>query len=143
MKSAQYISWLLAVLLLYAGLVKLIDVDLFRLQMSKSPLLPSSVIPLLSYAVPLVEILLAFCLLLGYAPSTALLTAFGLMALFTVYLAALYFFYRGMELPCSCGGILGKMGYPVHIAFNLFFTLVAGAGYVQAERSKAAPNSLV
>jgi hypothetical protein len=136
MKYTQYIPYALAALLLYAGVIKISNPALFQLQMSKSPLLPASLIPFISYALPIAEITIALFLFTGILKRLSLYASFTIMSLFTAYLSILYLLFKGADLPCSCGGILGKMSYPTHIAFNLFFTLLAGLAVVSSDKDK-------
>lgn len=128
MSTKRIIAFLLAALLMYAGMVKLMNPTLFQTQLSKSPLIPSGIIPFLAYALPLSEVAVAFLLFTDKYLKFALHYAFALMAFFSVYLIVLYTAFPKQDLPCSCGGILGYMSYEVHIVFNLCFTLLAGIG---------------
>lgn len=118
--------FLLCLLFMYAGLVKALDYNLFVTDMSKSPLLVKYNKELLGPAVLGMEFLIV--VLLSFRPTrlAGLYLSFFVMAVFTLYLGVLYFFFT--NIPCSCGGILGKMSYPVHITFNGIFTLIAGTG---------------
>jgi hypothetical protein len=111
----------------YSGAVKLFDRTTFVFALVKSPLIPASeIITLISYSLPLIELLIAGALLFEKTKLIGFYLSFFLMSLFTVYLIVLVSAFS--NLPCSCGGILGGMSYPVHIAFNIVFTLVALAG---------------
>ena len=130
---------LLAILLMYASIEKLRDVNLFTLQMYKSPLLPEKFIPFLAILIPVVEILLAFMLYLPKTKSIGFYGSFFLMLCFSFYLIVLTSFFS--NIPCACGGILGGMSYSVHIAFNIFFTLVALVG-IYTDDNDSKPDTL-
>jgi hypothetical protein len=34
------------------------------------------------------------------------------------------------HLPCSCGGVIKKLTWPQHLAFNIFFLLIAMTGII-------------
>ncbi len=38
------------------------------------------------------------------------------------------------SVPCSCGGIIEKLGWKEHLVFNLFFVLLAVAGWLLAKQ---------
>jgi hypothetical protein len=112
---------LLTILWVYSGLVKLNNVSMFRDQLLQSPLLPSWSIRLIAVGLPLLEVAIAMLLVTRYR-QLGLYLSFFLMISFTFYLVALVTYFD--KLPCACGGILGNMGYTIHIAFNIFFTLL-------------------
>lgn len=131
---------LLAILLIYASVEKLRDVNLFTLQMYKSPLLPEKLVPFLAIFIPAVEILLACMLYLPKIKFIGFYGSFFLMLCFSLYLIALTRLFS--NIPCACGGILGGMSYPVHIAFNIAFTLIALVGIYTSDHDSK-PDTLL
>lgn len=125
--SVQVISFGMMTLMLYAGTVKLINVPLFKEQMSKSPLIPEILIPYIGYGLPIAEIAIAVLIILKKTSKTGLLLSFIVMLMFTFYLIFLTSLFE--NVPCSCGGILGQMSYTVHIIFNVSFTILAWMGF--------------
>jgi hypothetical protein len=115
-------------LFLYSGLTKLIESENFLWELAKSPLLSSIYIhpEFIRYPLPILEVSIANALLFDRTRKVGLYLSFVLMVCFTLYLVILVTQFA--NLPCSCGGILGGMSYPVHIAFNIVFTLVALVG---------------
>lgn len=116
-------GYLLAAMFLYAGINKAIDPTAFMHQMQESPLIPDGLIPIIAYGLPLTEILLAVAIFFGLYPAISFQLACSIMLFFTVYLIMLKTLYT--KAPCACGGILGSLDYPAHIAFNIVFTLIA------------------
>jgi hypothetical protein len=114
---------LLCMLFIYAGIFKAMDYPLFLSDLSKSPLLVKYDKTLLAPAVLGTEFLIVCLLAFTSTRKAGLFLSFFVMLLFTLYLSTLYFLYT--NIPCSCGGILGKMSYPTHIIFNAAFTLMA------------------
>jgi uncharacterized membrane protein YphA (DoxX/SURF4 family) len=105
------ISALLLILFLYTGISKLMDYDKFHAVLSSSPLLsPASSI--LAWLLPLAEIIIALLLFFLRTSLFLLLALTGYLIFMIVY---------SPKLPCSCGGVLNKMGWKQHILFNLFF----------------------
>jgi uncharacterized membrane protein YphA (DoxX/SURF4 family) len=112
------ISALLLILFLYTGISKLMDYDKFHAVLSSSPLLsPASSI--LAWLLPLAEIIIALLLFFPRTRSTGLRTSLFLLLALTGYL--IFMIVYSPKLPCSCGGVLNKMGWKQHILFNLFF----------------------
>ena len=115
---------LFIVLFCYAAIAKGRDIDIFRSQMMQSPLIPGLLINFLSYAVPAVEFLAAFLLAIEKTRLLGFYFSYIIMFSFSVYLILLVAFYSG-NIPCACGGILGKLGYTAHIVFNVAFCVAA------------------
>lgn len=113
----------LVMLFIYAGLVKVLSVETFQQQLYQSPVIAGKAVPIVSYVLPIYEILLALLLISDRLRTIALALSFFTMLFFTLYLIGLVSFAE--RVPCSCGGILGHMSYPVHIAFNAVFTLIS------------------
>jgi hypothetical protein len=117
----------LILLFIYAAISKLVVGDIFKNQLYESPLMPETLIPVMVYAIPLVQIFIAIGLTTDNFLQRSLYASFALLLTFTIYLSSLVLFFSN-NLPCSCGGILGTLGYAEHIIFNVFSTLVALAG---------------
>lgn len=129
----------LILLFTYAGIVKLLDVKDFQSQLYQSPVIPATLVPIVSFALPAYELFLVYLLTRDRYITLGYLLSFLTMLFFSLYLIGLVFF--ASTLPCACGGILGRMGYPTHIVFNLFFTAVAFALVVQKHPRNAVTAS--
>jgi len=127
-KIINIASYLYALLFLYTGIAKLLDQDTFKQALYKSPL-PTRLTPVFAIGIPLLELLVAFALLLPFfrtAPLSrkrGLYVGTALMAIFTLYIGYMLKFEHG-HLPCSCGGIISKMNWHQHLYFNSCFTLL-------------------
>lgn len=133
------ISYALCILFIYAATMKAIDFRQFMTDITKSPLLAN--IPASVTGIGILALEFAAALLLAFPKARMYglyLSAF-LMLLFSVYMSVLYFFY--VNIPCSCGGILGQMGYPAHIVFNIAFTLLAFTGILLQHFSLSYPST--
>lgn len=122
----KILSYALSVLFIYAATVKAIDYKVFVADIAKSPLLTRLSNTALAPVLLGLEFLTALLLPFRATMKTGFYLSSFLMLTFTLYLATLYFFYT--NIPCSCGGILGMMPYPVHIVFNLVFTILSFTG---------------
>lgn len=133
------IAYALCILFIYAASMKAMDFGQFTTDITKSPLLANVPAPITGIGVLALEFLAALLLAFPAMRLYGLYLSAFLMLLFSVYMAVLYFFY--MNIPCSCGGILGQMGYPAHILFNIAFTLLAFTGILLQHFSLSYPST--
>jgi uncharacterized membrane protein YphA (DoxX/SURF4 family) len=112
-------------LFVYAAVSKLLDFENFQVQLGQSPLLYFFAGEI-SWLVPMTEILIAFLLVIPKIRFYALAAAFTLMITFTAYI--FFILNYSSSVPCSCGGILEKMGWKEHFVFNIVFIILAGIG---------------
>ncbi len=123
--SVEIITTLYIALFAYAAVSKLLDFEVFQMQLGQSPLL-SAFAGWISWSVPFSEIII--CLLLAF-PATRLagfFAGFTLMLMFTAYIFIILNY--SPFIPCSCGGILDNLGWEEHLIFNIAFALLAIAG---------------
>ncbi|WP_225874607.1 MauE/DoxX family redox-associated membrane protein [Pedobacter hiemivivus] len=119
------ITYLYVLLFLYAATSKLIEYDKFQLQISKSPII-TDFAPVLVWMIPALEIIISIVLLFKRTLMLGLYAALGLMCLFTVYIYAILNYTD--SIPCSCGGVLEKLGWTEHLIFNIAFVVIAVTG---------------
>lgn len=141
----EVICLLYILLFVYAAVSKILDFENFQVQLGQSPLL-SAFAGSVSGGVPTVELLIALLLLIPRFRFIGLLAAFSLMVMFTTYIIVILNF--SSFVPCSCGGILEKMGWTEHLMFNIVFVMLAAvgillqAGGVSEERRNLKPAAL-
>jgi uncharacterized membrane protein YphA (DoxX/SURF4 family) len=144
MKKLNFIDiviFLFILLFVYAATSKVIEFDLFKAQIGKSPLI-MNYSDSIAWAVPAVEIVISLVLLIPRLQLIGLFASFSLMFMFTAYI----FFILNFSpyVPCSCGGILSNMGWTEHLIFNIGFTLLAVVGIVlhnrEAKRQTSIPS---
>lgn len=116
---------LLIFLFIYTGISKLLDYHTFRRQLGQSPFI-TFYAPLLAWALPLGEIIIAGMLSFNRSRLTGLYLSFFLLCLFTFYLAAML--QLSYYIPCSCGGVLQALSWQAHIILNVVFILLSAAG---------------
>ena len=121
-KSIEIVSYLYIVLFTYAATSKLLDYESFSIQLGQSPLL-SAFAGWISWFIPGLEILIAIFLMFTPTRFFALIASFFLMVMFSAYILIILNFSE--FVPCSCGGILEKMTWNQHLAFNLVFCFLA------------------
>ena len=130
----EIICLLLILLFVYAAVAKLLDFERFKLQVGQSPLLTGfgDYIP---WMVIGVEIIVAISLMTPRIRLVGFLGAFSLMTMFTAYIFAILNF--SPYVPCSCGGVLEKLGWQDHLVFNLLFVILSLTGIIlQAQKTR-------
>jgi len=138
--AIEIICFLFVILFTYAAANKLVDYQKFQVQIGLSPLLTGfgGFIP---WMVIGVEFITSIFLLIPRFRLYALFGAFSLMTMFTAYIVAILEF--SSFVPCSCGGVLEKLGWTEHLIFNAAFVLLGLVGIVlqasisQNEKSQA------
>ncbi|MFH6967760.1 MauE/DoxX family redox-associated membrane protein [Flavobacterium sp. FlaQc-28] len=130
----EIICLLYILLFVYAAASKLLDFENFKVQVGQSPLL-SAFAGWVSWAVPLSELIIALMLLIPKFRNPALFASFGLMSMFTVYIFIVL--HYSSFVPCSCGGILEKMSWNIHMIFNIAFLALAAGAIILNRQLKA------
>lgn len=119
--TIEVISYLYILLFVYAAVSKVSEFDNFRAELGQSPLL-SAYTGWMSIAVPLAELLIALLLVFNKFRLIGMYLAFSMMVMFTAYIIIILNF--STYIPCSCGGILGEMGWTEHLIFNILFIIL-------------------
>jgi uncharacterized membrane protein YphA (DoxX/SURF4 family) len=126
-----------ALLFIYAATSKLFEFENFRIQLGQSPLL-SAFANWVAIAVPVSEFLIAFALLFPGLRFLGLFASYTLMTMFSAYIYILLNY--SAFVPCSCGGILEKMTWEQHLAFNIFFVFLAGMAIMLFPKNNISNN---
>jgi uncharacterized membrane protein YphA (DoxX/SURF4 family) len=129
----EAIRFLFILLFVYAAVSKLLDYENFRVQLGQSPLL-TAFAPWVAWGVPGSEIVIAGMLFIPRLRVTGFYAAFALMVMFTTYIVIILNFTD--FIPCSCGGVLEKLGWTEHLIFNLVFVGLAAVGVWFATREE-------
>ena len=116
------ISYLYALLFIYAATSKLLDFNTFKIQLGQSPLL-SAFADWVLISIPAFEICIAIILLIPKFRLLGLYASYLLMSMFTTYIHIILNY--SSFVPCSCGGILQKMTWNQHLIFNMVFIILA------------------
>jgi uncharacterized membrane protein YphA (DoxX/SURF4 family) len=135
----------LAVVLGAAGALKLPDPDASVRAVRAYRLLPEGVVPLVGYALPVLEVGLALLLLAGLATRFAALASGVLLLVFTGGVAAAW--ARGLSIDCGCFGgggqvAAGQTRYAQEIVRDLAL-VVAAAVLVRWPRSRLSVDALL
>jgi hypothetical protein len=131
--------FLLIILFTYAALSKLLEYDKFTVQLSQSPLL-TTFAGTVAWAIPALEIVLAVLVSIPRMRLYGLYGSYTLMVIFTAYIIAITRFSD--YVPCSCGGVLQKLGWTEHLIFNVFFVALCGIAIVLQVHKEHHPPSI-
>lgn len=121
-------------LFLYAAITKLMDLEKFQVQISKSPIL-TDMAGFIAWFIPLVEIGVSCLLGISRFRLLGMSLSLGLMTAFTGYVFIIMNFSE--EIPCSCGGILQSMGWRDHLIFNSMCVVIAAIGVLLLRQPSA------
>ncbi|MCD0472526.1 MauE/DoxX family redox-associated membrane protein [Flavobacterium sp. JAS] len=132
----ELICLLYILLFVYAAMSKLLDFENFQTQLGQSPIL-SLYADFFSISVIVLELVMATLISIPRLRYLGLWGALVLMSMFTAYIVIILNF--SSFVPCSCGGILEKLGWRAHLIFNLGFIFLA----IAAIKLKTKNNRLV
>jgi hypothetical protein len=107
---------------IYAAISKLMNYEVFVLQMDKQPF-PDRFTPLLVWGIPFAEVLAAILMMTISLRRIGLFFATAMMICFTAYIILIKLNYYG-KIPCTCGGVISKFTWTQHLIFNIFFLAV-------------------
>lgn len=123
----EVICILYILLFVYAAVNKFLVFDEFVIQIGQSPVL-TAYAGWVAWVVPSLEILISLMLVIPRFRLLALYAAFTLMVMFTAYIFIILNFSD--HIPCSCGGVLEKLGWTEHLIFNIAFVILAFIGII-------------
>lgn len=116
------ICWLCMALFLYTAYAKIVDHDRFLHGLTRVHLITGFAV-FISFAVPIVEIIVALLLLIPQTAKIGLYSFIAVMSSFTLYILSAMIWEQ--NLPCHCGGAIEKLSWSQHIWFNLAFIALA------------------
>lgn len=132
-KIIEIIAAVFILLFVYTATSKLLSHQTFLINLKKSPLIGFAS-SFLGWTIPVTEIIIAVLLFVPRYRRTGLLFSFGLMTVFTLYIA--YMLMTSSHLPCSCGGVISKLTWQQHLWLNVFLTLIAATAIYLNNRLK-------
>ena len=132
----EIICGLLVLLFSYTGFSKLFNHEVFHSQLIIFPLIKYAE-PFLSWLLPVSELSVAMLLLIQKLRLAGLYIALGLLTVFTVYLFIMLL--SGVNLPCSCGGVIKYLSWKAHVIFNLFFIALTAVGIFFQKNANTSP----
>lgn len=118
----NFICYFCILLFVYAAVSKLLDFNTFQNQLGQSPLF-SAYAGIVSWIVPISEIVIALLLSIKRFRIIGLYGFYAVMIMFTVYIIIILNFTS--YTPCSCGGVIEKLGWVEHLYFNIAFVILS------------------
>lgn len=128
---------LLGVLFIYSSLSKLLEISSFSAGLYKSPIIIDALVPFMTIAVPLIEVVAALLLVSRKTRYFGFLVSFFLMCSFTIYLSIITNLF--INIPCKCGALFKDMSFSQHIFINIIFIIIAAVGSY-SERIEKSPS---
>jgi hypothetical protein len=116
------IRWVCMALFVYTAYAKIIDHDRFLKGLTRVRLISGFAV-VISFLVPLTEMIVALLLLIPKTAKWGLYSFATLMLIFTGYIVSALIWEK--KLPCHCGGAIEKLSWSQHIWFNLAFIALA------------------
>ncbi|MDD7888256.1 MauE/DoxX family redox-associated membrane protein [Flavivirga sp. 57AJ16] len=123
----EFICFLYILLFVYAALSKFRVFDEFKIQIGQAAML-TPFASIVAWMIPSLEILIALLLMIPRFKLLGLFAAFNLMVMFTAYIFIILNFSN--DVPCSCGGVIEKLGWTEHLIFNIAFVILAAIGII-------------
>lgn len=117
-----FVLYLFTILFIYSAVSKLLEFENFQVQIAQSPLLSAFATPI-AYGVVIGELIIAVLLCLPKFQKLGLYLFLGFMVAFSIYIYLILNY--SPFVPCSCGGILEKMGWREHLWFNSIVCSIA------------------
>lgn len=127
------IRFLFILLFVYAATSKLLIYEQFTMQLGKSPFI-GNYANILAWVIPLVEYSIVGLFLFPRYFRAAFYASFCTLILFTLYIILVLNF--SASIPCSCGGIISKLGWTEHLVFNLLFIVLSLTGILFMKKYK-------
>ena len=130
---------LVVLLFTYAGASKLLQQDVFRIQLINVPVI-KKYRDIFALTLPIFELLLAVLMIVKHTRVAGLVVSLVTLCIFIAYLSISLL--TNSDLPCHCGGVINSLSWKQHIFFNLFFIVVATFGlYTQRSVKLSAKSS--
>lgn len=141
-RFVEFVSYFFILLFCYASISKMMDFENFQIQLGQSPIL-SSYTSIVSYGILAIELLVSVILIFEKTRRLGLYCCFVLMVLFSLYIYIILNYSE--SVPCSCGGILEKMGWRTHLIFNIVTVILASCAIIidAGEQRKNVVKSLI
>ncbi|AZI24150.1 hypothetical protein EA772_01860 [Pedobacter sp. G11] len=117
-----FINIILASLFAYTAYEKIMDHKRFMNGIAKVEIIGGLAF-LISWTVPIVELVIAAMLLVPQTLRIGLWCFLGMMTIFSVYI--LIALIWASKLPCHCGGVIETLSWPEHLWFNIAFILLS------------------
>lgn len=132
--AANIITALLIILFVYAGLIKLLDYQVFKHQLSRFPLIKDYAAGI-AWRLPVFELILSYFLLWPKSRLLGLYISFLLLLSITVYIVMML--SGDYIIPCACSGVITFMSWTWHLWLNIIFLLLTITGIRASKKGPA------
>lgn len=132
-KIVNGIRYICLFLFAYTAYAKIIDHDRFLHGLTRVHLISGFAV-LISFLVPVVEVLVVILLIIPRTLKIGLSLFTLIMSAFTIYIISAMIWEP--KLPCHCGGAIEKLSWGQHIWFNIAFIFLASMGLWLIKSSK-------
>ncbi len=112
-------KYILALLFAYSFMKKVLNLNMFKVKLMRSELIPDTWVWFLGYLVPLIELVVVILLVTSFKTKISLYFSLSTLFIFTFYLFSINHF--SLYTGCSCGGIFERLTYSQHLLVNIFF----------------------
>ena len=136
-KIVNGIRYICLFLFAYTAYAKIIDHDHFLHGLTRVHLISGFAV-LISFLVPVVEVLVVILLIIPRTLKIGLSLFTLIMSAFTIYIISAMIWEP--KLPCHCGGAIEKLSWGQHIWFNIAFIFLASMGLWLIKSSKTFKN---
>jgi len=136
-KIVNGIRYICLFLFAYTAYAKIIDHDRFLHGLTRVHLISGFAV-LISFLVPVVEVLVVILLIIPRTLKIGLSLFTLIMSAFTIYIISAMIWEP--KLPCHCGGAIEKLSWGQHIWFNIAFIFLASMGLWLIKSSKTFKN---
>jgi hypothetical protein len=115
------IVFLLIFLFTYTAISKLSERNHFVSVLKTIPFIGTGA-GVVAILLPLAELFIVLLLIFERTRLKGLYASLIILGVFTIYLCYMILFMP--HLPCSCGGVISKMGWRWHVVFNVGFVVM-------------------
>lgn len=120
---------------IYAAVIKLADISMWRFQLREQPFADALTDPL-AFGLPALQFVIAALLISKKTLKWGLYSGALLLVIFSGYIALikLNFFEH---VPCSCAGIIRSFGWTEHLIFNIAILILTIIAIFQIKRPQS------
>lgn len=134
--TVEVIALFFISLFTYAAVTQLSYFENFEIQLKQFPFI-SAFATWLAWFLPAVLILISLLFFFTRLRSLALLMAFILMLMFSIYFIVVL--GTGIPLPCSCRGVIASLSWEEHLFFTIGSTSLALLGLALTRKIQSNP----
>lgn len=120
---------------IYAAVVKLADISLWKFRLLEQPF-PDVFAEPLAWGLPILEFVIAGLLISARTVKWGLWMGAGLLGAFSIYIGMIQLKLFS-HIPCSCAGIIKSFGWTEHLLFNLVILAITIYAILQVNKPQS------